>query len=511
MPVSSTIISGRYLDSVKLMQISKKLREREGVKEAVAISATPENKAILRASGMLLDEFSKASSSDICLAVEAESQQLADSLIEEAGELIATGMHGKDRGVIKNHNPRSVERALNLMPEANLVLISIAGRYAAAEAGKSLELGRHVMLFSDNVSLEDEKKLKEQAIARGFLMMGPDCGTAIINGVSLGFANSVRRGKIGIVSAAGTGLQEVSSVIHNNGGGISQAFGTGGRDGRTEIGGLMLEFCLDYLLKDTETEVIVIISKPPDDDVIEKLWNMLRGSDKHVIVNFLKPLIVPDLSNVVMTTSLREAGIKACQILTGKEIFLKSESRFMSAVELPEGGQRRYLRGLYSGGTLCYEAQTIFQRKTGHFPFSNTPAVSSAKLSDTSKSIKNTVIDMGADEFTIGRPHPMIDFSLRLSRMEEESRDRETAVILFDVVLGFGAHPEPHEELVPVLGKIRDKGGIMTVCSVTGTDQDRQNRRLVIEELHRAGAAVFETNAEAVEHAAYVIGRIAGE
>src|SRR4030095_10708603 len=132
----------------------------------------------------------------------------------------------------------SIALGLERAEDADIALISVPGDYAAAEALKALAQGLNVMLFFDNVAIADERAIKLYARARTLLVMGPDCGTAIVNGVPLGFANVVRRGDIGLVAASGTGLQEVTCRIHNLGGGISQAIGTGGRDLKDAGGGM---------------------------------------------------------------------------------------------------------------------------------------------------------------------------------------------------------------------------------------------------------------------------------
>ena len=262
MPIKAKIIAGKYLDSVKLMLISRELRSLKGVLEAVAIVATSENREILKASDMLAEEINSASENDIVIVIKADNAKNAAEAINKAEELI-----NKPSADEYNQTPIpqafTLEKAIATLGGADLCLISIAGKYAAAEAEKALEKGLHILLFSDNVSIEDELSLKQKALKKGLLMMGPDCGTAILNGIPLAFANNVPRGKIGIVSASGTGLQEISSTIANLGGGISQAFGTGGRDGKKEIGGLMLTACLEYLLEDENTEVIIVIGKLP--------------------------------------------------------------------------------------------------------------------------------------------------------------------------------------------------------------------------------------------------------
>ncbi len=525
MATANTIIRGRYLDSVKLMQISQRIRQKKGIIDAVAVVATSENKSILQATGMLLEDFKNATGSDICLAVKADTAELAENSMKEAENRIVKGLPGSvsdEQYTEKESKPYSLESAVKRLPDANLVLISLAGRYAVAEAEKALKTGRHVLLFSDNVSLQDEKLLKEYAVSHNLLMMGPDCGTAIINGVALAFANAVRKGKAGIVSAAGTGLQEVSSLIHNYGEGISQAFGTGGRDGRKEIGGTMLCFCLKELIIDPATEVIVLISKLPDEEVTEKIWQLVRTTEKPVVYNFLRAATPPELKNIYQAETLAETARKACELLTGqrseKEGEKEAERLFTPktdqqslkdvAASMKETG-RLYLRALYSGGTLSYEAQNIFYRKLGYYVFSNTPVETEWKLSDVWQSKENTIIDLGSDEFTVGRPHPMIDYSLRLKKLQEESKDPATAVILLDVVLGYGSHPEPHQELAPIINKIRRESGIVVVCAVIGTDKDLQNRGEVMKVLEDNGAVVFDNNAESALYAVSIIEAIA--
>jgi len=511
--ISGYLYHGKYLDSVKLMLISKTARQQHGVADAVAIMATKENKAILKATGMLLPEFETAPETAICIAVNTESEELCRSLMDSIKLWIEKGLPGTAQTESDDFRPRSLDSALKLTPDANLALISVAGKYAGAEAKKALDKGLHVLLFSDNVSLETEKHLKEYAVSRNLLLMGPDCGTAIINGTPLAFANAVRMGKIGIVSAAGTGLQEVSSIIHNCGEGISQAFGTGGRDGKSAIGGLMLQFCLKYLISDPDTEVIVLISKVPDTEVIDKLWDLVRTTTKPVVVYFLKPFAKPDISNVCIAENLADAARKACRLLndndknnnTNNEINHDSLFPNRILITLPKQPSRKYVRGLFSGGTLCYEAQNIYHAGLHAYAYSNAPLEKEYLLQDAWQSKADTIIDLGADEFTVGRPHPMIDFSLRLKKIEEESRDDSVAVILLDVVLGYGSHLTPHLELAPVLQKVKRDADIVIICCVVGTDQDPQNRQEVIKTLQDAGATVTTTNAEACALAVRII------
>ncbi len=500
--IQTNTLDGKYLDSVKLMLISKELRKLSGVTEAVAITATVENKDILEATGMLTAEFQNAAPGSIYIAVHAEKEDDAKLAIKTAMEWIEHGIPGEHKAA-NQKTSRSLSGALDVMPDAKLALISVAGKYAAREAMNALEAGLHVMLFSDNVSLEQELALKQYAVSHDLLMMGPDCGTAIIDGVPLAFANVVRRGKIGMVSAAGTGLQAVSSEIHNLGGGISQAFGTGGRDGKAEIGGLMLLQCLDYLILDADTEVIVLIAKLPHQSVIDQLLERIRQTSKPVVVNLLKHCTLPEYPNLFVTDSLTQTAVQACKLW--KPEANPNAVIAEATLPMPTSPLRKYLRGLYSGGTLCYEAQAVFAEATGIECSSNAPIDPVNTMTDVWHSSGHSIIDLGADEFTVGRPHPMIDYSLRLKMMEAEAQNKDVAVLLFDVVLGFGSHVAPHLELISVIQKIKRDTCIVMIASVIGTDLDPQNRMEVINALQDAGAVVCTGNAEAANLAAKVI------
>lgn len=506
MHTDSVIIKGKYLDSVKLMLISKEMRSQTGVSDAVAIMATPENMAILHATGMKMNGFGTADSTDICIGVVTETGEIARRVIELARDRIEKGFASDAKSSAAEIKPRTIDSALRIMPQANLALISVAGKYAAREARKALSQGLHVMLFSDNVNIEAERELKEYALSRGLLMMGADCGTAIINGIPLAFANQVRRGNIGIVSAAGTGLQEVSCLIHNKGCGISQAFGTGGRDGKIQIGGRMLMACLQYLIDDADTKVIVLISKVPDQEVMDQIWSVIATTAKPVVVDLLVPFAPPPLENVHPAPNLAAAAILACRLATGDQFSIGNgngqsgdiyPNRIL--ITLPREPKRLRLRALYSGGTLCYEAQVIYQQKMDRYAYSNAPLEPSYRIDGLAESKEDVILDLGADEFTVGRLHPMIDYTLRVKAIEDMSKREDTAVILLDVVLGFGSHPAPQEELAPVIGKVVTKHGVVVICTVVGTDEDPQNRSQVIATLKASGAIVTESNTEACE------------
>ncbi|MGQ0601206.1 MAG: acyl-CoA synthetase FdrA [Anaerolineales bacterium] len=492
MVIQSEIRKGTYYDSVVLMQLQRALLQLPGVQDAGVVMATPANRELLEQSGLLTDSTHSAANDDLLIVVKAESEGAAKDALTQVDALLAR----KRANNVSEFRPRSLEAAAKLLPEANWVLISVPGRYAAAVAREALSLGKHVFLYSDNVPLEDEIALKQTAREKGLLVMGPDCGTAIINGVSLGFANHVRRGNIGLVGASGTGLQTATSRIHQLGAGVSHAIGTGGRDLKAEVGAITAHQALDLLARDPETKVIILISKPPSPEVATRLLAQAQSCGKPVVVDFIGyPSPARKLGNLHFATSLSEAAELAAQLAVNSE---------RSTVAVHPSPFTGYLRGLFSGGTLAYEAMLVLQA-TLHPLYSNSPITNSQLLDDPLHSLAHTIVDMGGDEFTVGRLHPMMDNDLRVRRIKQEAADREVAVILLDVVLGESAHPDPTGELAPAIEKSR-RDGLEFVAMVVGTDADPQNMSAQIERLRAAGCTVFTNPSEAL---AYVTARFA--
>jgi len=390
--------------------------------------------------------------------------------------------------------------ALAQAPQANLALISVPGEYAAAEALKALRLGLNVMLFSDNVSLADEISLKKYGRERKLLVMGPDCGTAIVDGIPLGFANAVRRGAIGVIGASGTGTQQVTSLVHRRGSGISQAIGTGGRDLHREVGGSTMLQALERLARDRDTRVIVLVSKPPAPAVAKAVLDAARRAGKPVVVNFVGSREKVSGPNLFSAGTLEEAALAAVALSKGR----KPGRAALTAPKRPAmkfKARQRYIRGLYSGGTFCYEACALLGDA-----WSNAPVDASRKMKDVWKSREHTIVDLGEDVFTRGRPHPMIDHRLRNERLLAEAADPEVAVILFDVVLGYGAHPDPAAEMIPALAAARKKNrSVAFVASVCGTDEDPQGLERQESALRAAGVLLAESNARAVMLASALI------
>ncbi|MEJ2512982.1 MAG: acyl-CoA synthetase FdrA [Anaerolineales bacterium] len=388
--------------------------------------------------------------------------------------------------------PRSLDSAAKNLPEADWLLVSVPGRYAAGVAGEALDLGKHVFLYSDNVSIQDEVKLKQKASQLGLMVMGPDCGTAIINGVGLGFANHVNRGKIGLVGASGTGLQAITSAVHNLGGGVSQAIGTGGRDLKADVGGITALQGLELLGRDTETEIIVLVSKPPSPSVASKLLGAASSTGKHVVVNFIGyPVSIEQVGNIHFASSLQGAAKIAVSLLGQK-------------TSQPAAPLKGYLRGLFSGGTLAYETLQSLHAFLSPM-YSNIPITPDQKLPDSMHSQGHVILDLGEDEFTQGRLHPMMDNDLRIRRMWQEARDPETGIILLDVVLGEGAHPDPASELVPAIKAIKAEHPVEFAALVIGTSEDPQDMGSQIAQLEQAGVQVFQ---EIASMADYLVTRL---
>jgi succinyl-CoA synthetase alpha subunit len=499
------------------MRVAQTINKRVGVIDSAVIMGTAENQALLDSAGLLIPEFASAEDTDLLIVVKADIDDNADGALAEAGEQLLKLTERGDGS--SSFRPGSIEGAVETLDDANLAIISIAGKYAGTEARKALMQGLHVMLFSDNVSLEEEIELKRFAQQQGLLLMGPDCGTAIINGIPLAFANNVQRGTIGIVAAAGTGLQEVSCLISRAGAGISQAIGTGGRDLSKEVGGIMFIQGLEALAEDQDTSVILLVSKCPHRNTLGKIISVVKNITKPVVTLFLgadtKAL---GKQGLLPTGTLEEAALIAAALAQGDGVesvgkWLRTRDAELRDTAKQEtlklASSQKYLRALFSGGTFCSEAQ-ILCNDILQPVYSNTPSGQSLPLPDSSVSEKHTIVDLGEDEFTVSRPHPMIDYSLRNQRITSEAQDPGTGVILLDIVLGYGANPEPLPEIVPILEEAQNiavnaSRHLPVICSVTGTDKDSQNRTTVVDSLKKAGVLVMESNAAACKLAIFIL------
>ncbi|MFQ5576160.1 MAG: acyl-CoA synthetase FdrA [Anaerolineae bacterium] len=491
---------GAYYDSVVLMQLQAALSDLPGVENVGVMMGTDANKDLLAQSDLLAPEAQAALPDDLIIAVRGADAATTTHALAQVDDLLA-----RRRSTLEGQEylPQSIEGAAKMLPEAGWVLISVPGRYAAGVAREGLRLGKHIFLYSDNVSLEEEIALKQEAARRGLLVMGPDCGTAIINGVGLGFANRVRRGPIGVVGAAGTGLQQATSRIDQLESGITHALGTGGRDLSEAVGAITARQGLDLLSCDPDTKVIVLISKPPAPAVAEEVLRVARAAGKPVVVNFIgytPPAHLRHDATLHFVSTLDQTAELAVE-LAASTAAPPSPASPAAAGFAP---QQRYLRGLFSGGTLAYEAQLILQ---DYVPlvYSNAPLKKEHTLQNSLVSREHTIVDLGEDEFTVGRLHPMMDNALRIQRLQQEADDPEVAVVLLDVVLGFGAHPNPAAELAPAIKEAIARAAaagrkLSVVAVVTGTDKDPQGIQKQIEQLEKAGATAKTNNELAVCH-----------
>jgi succinyl-CoA synthetase alpha subunit len=509
MAAASKIIRNFYRDSVSLMQLSSRLAKLPGVNQASAIMASDANLSLLREAKLLVGAVD-AGPNDLLIAVAGQSEAAIADAMKEAEAAFSEKPRTSDGGRSQREPPRSLEMGIEQTPSANFALISTPGDYAASEALKALHLGLNVMLFSDNVSGEDEIALKRFAVAHGLMVLGPDCGTAILNGVPLGFANVVKRGPIGVVAASGAGLQQVACLVDRLGVGVSQAIGTGGHDLSREVGGLTMLQGVEALAADEATKVIVLISKPPAAEVAERVLAKARAARKPVVVCFLgvdpKTIAGGDLTPA---RTLEDAAYAAAALAKGRKPKPAPPATVTKPPTLARG--RKYVRGLYSGGTFCYEASLLLGEVLSPV-YANTPVGRTLRLEDVWRSRANTLIDLGDDVFTRGRPHPMIDQRLRNERIAEEAADPETAVILLDVVLGYGSHPDAASEIVPAILAARKRAaksgrGPAFVGFVCGAEGDPQNLSRQEAALRDAGVILARSNAEAVRLAARIVAR----
>jgi FdrA protein len=478
-----------YRDSVDLMRVAALLERLPSVSRAALMMATPANRELLSGAGLLDATAAAAGPNDLVVAVAARDKAAGERALTEASHLLDE-QAAVATSARETTPPRSIAEATGELTQANLAIISTPGPYATAEALKALKRGLHVFIFSDNVPVADEVELKRLAVKKNLLVMGPDCGTAILDGVPLGFANAVRRGRIGLVGASGTGLQQVSCLIDRLGEGLSQVIGVGGHDLDDRVGGLMMQAAIERLAVDPGTRVIVLVSKPPAPAVARKILDVARKSGKPVVVNFLggEPGVIQH-AGLVARATLEEAAHDAVALARGKR------PRGTTTSAVPRAKARRFakgqqlIHGLYSGGTLAQEAALILTRLGA----------------------KHALVDLGDDEFTVGRPHPMIDFRLRNERIVAAAREPATAVILLDVVLGYGAHPDPVAALAPAMVEARriasrSKRAVAIVASVCGAAGDPQGLERQEAALTAAGVLLAPSNAGAARLAAALVG-----
>ena len=480
-----------YQDSLKLMRVSAEIKDLPDIRQAFAFMATEINKKTRMRLELMDDEARAAGGDDLVLLVECDNELAGRSALDEFEKRVTASVPAaapREDGEYGEAAPATFEQAKTRL-DANLAVISVPGTYAAVQAMAALSQGMNVMLFSDNVSVEDEIALKDYAASRDLLVMGPDCGTAIIGGAPLCFANAVRPGKIGVIGASGTGTQEFTTLLDSAGCGITHAIGTGGRDLSEEVAGRAALTALKLLAVDANTEIIAIVSKPPSAEVAEKVVAAARAAGKPAVLAFLGAAAAKGADNIYIAPTIEEAAAKAVALCDGgnpdeaKVIHKRSSIEHILTETTKLSPEQKRVKGLYTGGTLASEAKYIL------------------------KGLDADIIDLGDDEYTRGALHPMIDPSSRGGHIMDAFENREVAAILCDVVLGYGSHSDPAGELVRAIQAAREKTGShkIVIASVTGTENDPQVKSRQVKKLEEARVYVLPSNQYAAEAAATIV------
>lgn len=493
--IHAFIKKGSFQDSVSLMLISRKLSESPNVSEISVMMGTPANKSLLDTTGFWHSSFDDATPNDICVAIKTESTDTAivDEIAQALDESLKALAQGQQQTGKKLQRVRSWRMAKNKLPNANVVLVSIAGEFAAELADQALDDDCNVMMFSDNVSQADERRLKLKASERGLIVMGPDCGTAYLAGAPLAFSNVAPQGNIGIIGASGTGIQELISQITLAGQGITNAIGLGGRDLTAEIGGVSAMTAIELLASDPQSDVIAFVSKPPAKEIRSKVIDKLKAQGKPVVALFLgtKPEIKQD-GNLYFTETLDETARVAAML-----------GRVEKAAAFQPQAKGKKISGLYAGGTLAAECAMLLAEKLG---------LQTEATHDQGMMLNqdgHRIIDLGDDFYTQGKPHPMIDPSTRNQQIAALAQKDDVGVLLLDVVIGYGAQMDSAQTLAKEIKVLRENrpsnAPIAVIATVTGTEQDPQVRSEQIAYLEEAGMAVMNSLPEAVTLACNII------
>jgi FdrA protein len=471
------VVANRYADSVKLMGIARSLRSGDGVGGCEMGMGTAANLEALAARGVA----AQAGPSDLVVAVQADSEDVAAATLAQAEEALSkSGRDDAPGDGMRREAPRSLISARRRLGDANVALISVAGEYATLEAHRALSAGMHVFLFSDHVSLDDELALKRRGAELGLLVMGPGCGTAMLGNVGLGFANVVAAGPVGIVAAAGTGAQESACLLDAAGVGVSQIVGVGGRDLSAAIDGIMFRQAMRMLAADDATETLLLVSKPPAPEVVASLGDDLP-TGKRVVAAFVgwdggeAPFEIHDTL---------EAAARAAAGASDEDL-----SELEAAVDAArERSAGRRLLGLFSGGSLAHEAVTLLERELG-------PLEGNVGHGPAERCGGHAVLDLGEEEYTQGRPHPMVDLDVRLGFLADAAGDDAIGCVLLDVVLGHGGHADPASGLADAIARVREDAVVLArVCGTAGDPQDAGRQTRILRE---AGAIVAPSNAAA--------------
>ena len=501
--LKTVVKKGSYQDSVVLMLLTNELSSLEGVNKIQVMMATPANKDIFKSSGLDTEELMEASANDMVVVADVAEESVVEAVMEKIEEFLkkqATASEGK-KGA---ESVKSWDKALKKMPEANLAVISIPGAYAALEADRALDEGLNVFMFSDNVSIEDEKALKEKAHKKGLALMGPDCGTGIIQGVPIAFTNKVTPGSIGIIGASGTGIQEVTTIIDRLGEGVTNAIGIGGRDLNAKIGGITMMDMIDAMEDDDTVKVLLIVSKPPAKEVRDQISARLSNFSKPVVTLFVGEKPDYHEEGFYHAYTLDEAARLAVSLVRGTEV--PEASVDVDTSEFYKAEDNKTIKAYYSGGTLANEAAMLIKDAMNC-------KVPPEDIEGYMLQLDgNVVVDLGDDAYTQGKPHPMIDPAKRIECMQDAVDDPSTGVVLLDIMLGYGSHEDMAGSLIPTIKELQAKAAaqgrkVFFVATVCGTRSDYQGYDQAVNKLKDAGVIVCENNKLACRTAIRAIGR----
>lgn len=470
--LKTVIKKGSYHDSVILMLLTNQISTIEGVNKVSIMMGTPANKDIYEQSGLATPELAEAGANDLVIVADVDDEALLGTIENEMEEFF------KKQSTVSNgekaaESVKSWDKALEKLPEANLAVISIPGEYAALEADRALDEGLNVFMFSDNVSMEDEKALKTKAHEKGLAVMGPDCGTGIIQGVPIAFTNNVEKG-------------------------------SSGRDLNASIGGITMLDMIDAMEEDDSVKVVIIVSKPPAKEVRDTISERLASFSKPVVTLFVGEKPEYHEENFYHTYTLDEAARLAVSLVRGQKVPEATvdvdKSQFFKAEE------NKTIKAYYSGGTLANEAAMLIKDA---LDVKEPPVDIDGYMLQLDG---NVVVDLGDDAYTKGKPHPMIDPEKRIECMESAVDDESTGAILLDIMLGYGSHEDMAGALLPSILRLRKKAEdagrkVFFVATVCGTRKDYQGYDEAVKKLQDAGVIVCENNKLACRTAIQAIGR----
>lgn len=498
----TVVKKGSYHDSVVLMLLTNEISTIEGVNKVSIMMATPANKDIFKQSGLDTEELNQSTANDMVVVADVIEDALLDVIMDRVEEFFQK-QSVQQENKAGQESVKSWEKALEKLPEANLAVISIPGAYAALEADRALDENLNVFMFSDNVTIEDEKRLKEKAHKKGLCVMGPDCGTGIIQGVPIAFTNEVTPGSIGIIGASGTGIQELTTIIDRLGEGVNNAIGIGGRDLSAAVGGITMLDMIDAMEKDQDVKVLIVISKPPEKSVRTKISDRLSICNKPVITLFLGEKPEYHEENFYHTYTLDEAARLAVSLVRGCKVEEGNVS--VDTTDFYKEEDKKTIKAYYSGGTLAGEAAMLIKDA---LKLQIPPEKAEGYMLKTDGHI---VVDLGDDVYTQGKPHPMIDPAKRIECMEQAVDDASTGVILLDIMLGYGSHDDMAGALIPSIQELQKKAEnygrkVFFVATVCGTRKDPQGYDAAVQKLKDVGVIVCDTNKLAVRTAIQAIG-----